>query len=155
MNLKRLLYIGLLTAILSAVGFGFSAKNRYGRVTVVPNMPTIEQLSENWKDYYVYVFYLSGSQSRPYAIMFDPKDDGRKLQVHKLWSPVKEEKQLHTLIALVTRSEWLAGMWVIHSPDKQTYGYMYTSHNDVAIRVVDEKTLWLDKMWPSAFDWRL
>ena len=155
MNLKRHLYIGLLTAILIVAGFGFTSKNRYGRVTVVPNMPTIKQLSENWKNYYVYAFYLSASQSRPYAIVFDPKGDGRKLKVHKSWSRVKEEKQLHRLIALVTSSEWLVGMWVIRGPDRQTYGYMYTSHNDVAVRVVDEKTLWLDKMWPSAFDWRL
>jgi hypothetical protein len=155
MSLKRHLYIGLLTAILTTVGFGFATKNRYGRVTVVPNMPTIEQLSKNWKNYYVYVFYLSASQSRPYAIMFDPKDDGRKLTVHKWWSRVKGRKHLTTLIAMLTRSESLVGMWVIHGPDKRTYGYMYTSHNDVAIRVVDEKTLWLDKMWPSAYDLRL
>jgi hypothetical protein len=155
MSLKRHLYIALFTAILAAVGFGFTTKNKYGRVTVGPNMPKIEQLSENWKDYYVYVFYLSGSQSRPYAIAFDPKDDGRKLKFHKSWSRVNEKKELGWLIAMVTRSESLVGMYVIHGPDKQTYGYMYTSHNDVAIRVVDEKTLWLDKMWPSAYDLRL
>jgi hypothetical protein len=155
MSLKRHLYIGLLTAILTPLGLGFAANSRYGRVTVVPNMPKIEQLSENWKNYYVYAFYLSASQSRPYAIVFDPKGDGRKLKVHKSWSRIKNKKQLLTLIALLTSSEWLVGMWVIHGPDKQTYGYMYTSHNDVAVRVVDEKTLWLDKIWPSAFDWRL
>ena len=155
MNLKRHQYIGLLTAVLTAVGFGFATKNRYGRVTVVPNMPTIEQLSENWKNYYVYAFYLSASQSRPYAIVFDPKGDGRKLKVHKSWSWVKDKKQLLRLIAMLRTTESFVDMWVIHCPDKQTYGYMYTSHNDVAVRVVDEKTLWLDKMWPSAFDWRL
>ena len=155
MNLKRYLYLVLLTAILTPVSFGFARDNRYGRVTVVPNMPTIEQLSKNWKNYYVYVFYLSGSQSRPYAILFDPKDDGRKLKVHKSWSRVKEKKQLRWLIAMVTRSESLVGMYVIHGPDKRTYGYMYTSNNDVTIRVVDKKTLWLDRMWPSAFDLRL
>ena len=155
MNLKRYLYIALLTAILSPLSLGFAADKRCGRVTVAPNMPTIEQLSKNWKDYYVYVFYLSGSQSRPYAILFDPKDDGRKLKVHKSWSRVKEKKQLLWLIAMVKRSESLVGMYVIHGPDKRTYGYMYTSNNDVTIRAIDEKTLWLDKMWPSAFDLRL
>ena len=118
-------------------------------------MPKIEQLSENWKNYYVYAFYLSASQSRPYAIVFDPKGDGRKLKVHKSWSWVKDKKQLLRLIAMLRTTESFVDMWVIHCPDKQTYGYMYTSHNDVAVRVVDEKTLWLDKMWPSAFDWRL
>ena len=153
--MKRHLYIGLLTAILATVGFGFAAKNRYGRVTVVPNMPKIEQLSENWKNYYVYVFYLSASQSRPYAILFEPKDDNRKLKVHESWSRVKEKKHLLTLIAMLRTNQSPAGMWVIQGPDKRTYGYLYSSHNDVAIGVVDKKTLWLDRMWPSAHDLRL
>lgn len=155
MNLKRHLYIGLLTAILTALGFGFATKNRYGRVTAVPNMPKIEQLSENWKNYYVYAFYLSAAQNRPYAIVFDLKDDERKLKVHELWSRVKDKKQLLTLIALLRSSQSLVDMWVIQGPDKQTYGYMYTSHQDVIIRLLDEKTLWLDRMWPSAHDLRL
>ena len=155
MNLKRYLYIGLLAAILTPLSFGFAANNRYGKLTVERNMPTIEQLSKNWKHYYVYAFYLSASQSRPYAIMFDPKNDGKKLKVHESWSRVKEKKQLRWLIAMVTRSESLVGMYVIHGPDKRTYGYMYTSHQDVTIRVVDKSTLWLGKMWPSAYDLRL
>ncbi|MGD8984842.1 MAG: hypothetical protein PVI53_12505 [Desulfobacteraceae bacterium] len=155
MNLKRHLYIGLITAILTAVGLGFATKNRYGRVTVERNMPTIEQLSKNWENYYVYASYLSATQSRPYAIMFDPKDDDRKLKVHESWSRVKDKKQLLTLIAMLRTSQFLVDMWVIHGPDKRTYGYMYTSCQDVIIRVVDEKTLWLDRLWPSAYDLRL
>ena len=155
MKLKRHLYIGLLTAILAAVGFGFAAKNRFGKVRVVPNMPQIEQLAKNWKNYYVYVFYLSGSESRPYAITFDPRDDDRKLKVHESWSRVKEKKHLLTLIAMLRTNQSVVGMWAIQGPDERTYGYMYTSHNDVVIKVVDKKTLWLDRMWPSAHDLRL
>jgi len=152
MKFMRYLYVTLLFAILAPHGFGCAAGSNIGRVTVEPNMLTIEELYENWEKYYVYVSYFGASESRPYGIMFDPRNDDRKLEVHNWWSRVEDQEQMSTIRRMLGTRQFPIYVWVIRSPDKKTYGYLYAPHQDVLVSVVDEKTLWVDRLWPSAFD---
>ena len=58
---------------------------------------TISDLAENWKNYDV---YYAGSQGRPIAILFDPKNDGVKL-VGDQWTKVDDEGTLSSVVAAV------------------------------------------------------
>lgn len=119
----------------------------YGKLRVQsegPEKVTIEMLEERWEDYDVY--FAGPWIGRPSAVMFDPKDDDRKLVPHKWWVPVKQREDLLEVISgvRVGQGAFWPIVWRIVGPDDQFYGYMYTAWHYVRIKVVDSKTLWVD-----------
>jgi hypothetical protein len=84
--------------------------------------------------------------------MFDPRNDDRKLEVHNWWSQVEGQEEMSTVSRMLRASQFPIYVWVIHSPDKKTYGYLYAPHQDVLITMIDEKKMWVDRLWPSEFD---
>jgi hypothetical protein len=119
----------------------------YGKLRVQPRgmeKVTIKMLEENWQDYHVY--FAGPWIGRPSAIMFDPKGDDKKLVPHKGWVPVKDEKDFLEVAwgIRVGQVAFWPIVWRILGPDDQFYGYMYTAWDHVLIKVVDNKTLWVD-----------
>ena len=128
----------------------------YGKLRVQPRGPervTIEMLEERWEDYDVY--FAGPWIGRPSAVMFDPKDDDRKLVPHKWWVPVKKKEDLLEVVSgvKVGQASFWPIVWRILGPDNQFYGYLYTPWRHVVIKVVDNKTLWVDDIPLPRFDY--
>lgn len=113
---------------------------------------TIKEIEENWQDYDIY--YAGLSYKSPSAVMFDPKQDGKRLIGIK-WMPVTERSVLLTIV------EWLAAdvsypptLFTILGPKGEFFGYMYTSAmEDVVIEEIEPGTLKIDNIPLPPFDY--
>lgn len=160
MNLKKCLYLVLIVAFLATLTYGCATPKGYGKLgftqTTEPKM-TLNQLVENWKNYDIY--YSGVHRNYVIGIMFDPKDDERKLVGHEWWEPVQTEEDLHHLILMVNifRSfRYEPMLWKILDRDNQLYGFIYTARYPMIIKVVDNRTLWVDELtFPPFFEAQL
>ena len=147
MNLKKYLYLVLITAFLVGLTSGCSTPKGYGKLgyaeTTEPKM-TLDQLVENRKDYDVY--YSGVWEGYVYGVMFDPKNDERKLVGHEWWAPVETQEDLSQLIRLINAFAVEPQLWKILSPDNQIHGFIYTLRYPVMVKVIDDRTLWVDEL---------
>lgn len=144
MNSKISLYLCALVMSLMVLVAGCATGGKHGKVVVSRSGVTIEELYKNWEKYDVY--YQGASPSTPFGIIFDPKGDGRKLTFHEYWEPVKDQEELSRLIRRLQARESRMYVQEIISPEKEVYGYLYTLPLNPQIKVVDDKTLWVDKL---------
>ena len=125
---------------------GCSWNQEYGKLWVGPASKerlTPNQLYEQWENYHIY--YAGVSISQPTAILFDPKDDKRKIETHEYWAPVKKREELWDLIGHIQTSQYqYPVMKSILGPGNAFYGYLYTNWTHVVLKVIDQKTLWID-----------
>ncbi len=154
MNLKKCLYLVLITVFFISLTSGCSTVKGYGKLgyaqTTEPKM-TLDQLVKNWKDYDI---YYSGVDKDRYIIgvMFDPKQDERKLVGHEWWAPVETQEDLSQNIRWINVLPLEPQLWKILGPDNQLYGYIYTARHPVIIKVIDDRTLWVDELtFPPLF----
>jgi hypothetical protein len=147
MNLKKCLYLGLITALLIGLTSGCSTTQQYGKLgfaqTAEPKM-TLDQLIENWKDYRIY--YSGVWEGHVYGVMFDPRDDDRELVGHEWWAPVETQEDLSQMIRLINVYPLEPQLWKILSPDDQLHGFIYTLKHPVIVKVIDDQTLWVDDL---------
>ena len=144
MNSKMTLYLYLFVISFMVFVAGCATGGKYGKAVVSRSGVTIEELYKNWEDYNVY--YQGASSSTPFGIIFDPKGDGRKLTFHEYWEPVKDQEELSRLIRRLQARESRMYVQEIIDPEKKVYGYLYTLPLNPRIKVVDHKTLWVDKL---------
>jgi hypothetical protein len=106
---------------------------------------SLDELVERWQDYDV--SYAGYSSTFPTALMFDLKNDDKKL-VTDTWKPIED---LETLLK-VKKDTWESWryywpkLYKILDPQDRLYGYMYTPWTHVVIKVVDESTLWVEDL---------
>jgi hypothetical protein len=146
MKIKKYIFLSVINMFLILLISGCVG---YGKIRLQPRdaeKMTIQKLMENWPDYNVY--YSGVSIDLAGAIMFDPKDDERELVGHKWWDQVKDPEKLSEIIFWINTyySNFYPRVWRILGPDDQFYGYMYTGRHHVLIKVLDERTLWVDEM---------
>lgn len=141
-NNRSLLFLGL-----SFLFMSFSCSENYGRLIVQwknADQMTIGDLAANWPGYLVY--YAGPSSSFPSALLFDPKEDGRKI-VPDQWLPVKDRTQLHEIVGwLEFMPTFRPTLFTIFGPDEKIYGYLYSYKTDVLIKAVDDHTLWVSNI---------
>jgi hypothetical protein len=139
MNIKKYIFLGLLGAFLLSSTNSWAFFDRYGKLRT--SKTTIKEVYRNWKDYHVY--YTGPSIGHPSAILFDPKGDPNTL-VNDKWIRVKSQEELSELIGWLGVGIYPA-LWRVLSPDNRLYGFMYTSSmSHAVIKVVDNKTMWVD-----------
>jgi hypothetical protein len=147
MSVKRYLYLVLMTALLIGFASGCSTVKGYGKLgypqRTEPKM-TLDQLVKNWQDYHVY--YSGVWEGYVYGVMFDPKNDDRKLVGHEWWAPVETQEDLHQMILRIDAFPFEPQLWKILGPDNRLYGWIYTFRHPVMIKVVDDRTLWVDEL---------
>ena len=147
MNLKKSLYLVLITAFLMGLAAGCSALKEYGKLSypqdTEPKM-TLNRLMEDWKDYDIY--YSGMSESEIYGVMFDPRNDERKLVGHEWWEPVETQEDLAQKIKFINVFDAEPQLWTILSPDDQLHGFIYTLRHPVTVKVIDDQTLWVDEL---------
>lgn len=121
--------------------------DKYGKLSPQQESPrlTPEDLAQNWKKCNVY--YTGYSPENPFAIIFEPKADNRTLHVHRWWTPVKDEKTMREVMKwLGLRKERDPVVYRIVAPNGDLYGFMYTAHAHVTIKVISDNSLWVDQI---------
>lgn len=147
MNFNKNLSIAIAIAFFVGGTLGCVPLSQYGKLGVSPwgeNSMTAVQLYENWEDYHVY--YSGVHKGLLGGIMFDPKDDGRKLVGHAWWTEVKDRELLSELLIWISFHPYPPEVMKILGPDNAFYGYIYTNRSDVHIKKIDDRTLWIDEL---------
>lgn len=138
-----LIFIGIVIA------YGCSLISGYGKLRQQNKKVdgiTIQHLQDTWEEYNIYYagYYGSLSIKHPSAIVFDLRNDDRKLGGDK-WTIVSDKQTLLELIDSIQRQESLEGLnpdlWKIYGPDEKFYGYFYSAWRHLVVKVVDEKTM--------------
>jgi len=106
---------------------------------------TPDDLVRNWRSYDVY--YSGVASHRVSAVLFDPRGDDKKMAVHPWWVKIDNEMFLLEVMEWITFDmQFEPFVWRIMGPYDGFYGYLYTPWNHALLRVMDEKTLWIDDM---------
>jgi len=147
MKMQKYMLVTIIAMVLTLPLSTWAFFGPWGKLRLQPRgveRVTYEMLLENWQDYDVY--FAGPWKGRPSAIMFDPRGDDRKLEHHKWWEPIKDEETLAEVAwgIYVGQVSFFPEVWRILGPDNQFYGYMYTAWHHVLIKVVDDRTLWVD-----------
>lgn len=144
MNIKKIIYRAFLTAVLVLIiagcqGYGkLKPQSRYG------NDITIEKLKENWRDYTVY--FAGYAVNNPSGIMFDPKNDNKKLLPSDRWTKIEDHETVAEVIGWIkiqNSYDFYPRLHRILGPDDQLYGYLFTALNQLITKVADDKALWV------------
>jgi hypothetical protein len=142
MNINRLAGIAILILVLimGCSGTYANIKNQSGDESKV----TQKKLINNWSDYDIWFRYT--------VIVFDPKNDDKKILVGSNWGTVKDQEAWTEMVKANTTSHgnidpvWsygpMTGVREIWGPDNQFYGYVIHQQRDlVNAKVVDENTV--------------
>ena len=123
------------------------ATAEYGKIhkqTVAENEIKVTDLGDNWQDYDIY--YATSNGSRPAAVMFDPKNDDRKL-VGDSWRQIDDPVTLAKSIRTIQVWYRYAIVGVIQSPDARVFGYMYYPPQlNIPVKLLDEQTLYVSTL---------
>ncbi len=145
MNIKRLvvgIVILIFAFIMGCSGNYANIKNQSGDESKV----TQKILINNWSDYDIWFRYT--------VVVFDPKNDDKKILVGSNWGTVKDQEMWTEIVKENTTSDgnidplWsygpMTGVREIWGPDNLFYGYVIHQRRDlVNATVVDENTVQL------------
>lgn len=141
-----LMFLGVVLMSLSLAGC--AGLGGYGKLSLQPegkDRVTPAKLMENWRDYDIH--YAGLAVHRPSAVLFDPKVDGKTIQVHEWWIRIGDENTLREVMEwLVFDRHFDPVVWRILVPGGDLYGYLYTWWSNPLIKVVDDHTLWIDDL---------
>jgi hypothetical protein len=133
--------------LLVALVLGCAAAGGYGRIRPDESGMTIQTLLNNWQDYNV---YYAGDGKVAVAVVFDPKNDGKTLNMGPRWDRVTDQNSLNAMVGLLSQRPGAGGLitklWVIVAPDGSTYGYAYSMVSYMVIKVIDDKTMLLESL---------
>ena len=150
MNSKRLagIVILILIFILGCSGNYGKFKTQSGSESKV----TQRDLIDNWSDYDIWLIYR---KNRLAAIIFDPKNDDRKISVGSNWRKVKDQEMWTEIVKANTTSDGdfkIPGVYgdgtsnvnEIWGNDNQLYGFIIYQAYRVSlanVELVDENTI--------------
>ena len=152
MNIKRFAGIVILIVI-----FIMGCSGNYGKVkpqSGSDSKVTQRELIDNWSDYDIWLSYSKAPEL--YVIVFDPKNDDRKILVKGKWGTVKDQEMWTEIVKANTTGDgdfsmvWAGysyrttGVQEIWGPDNQLYGfiiYQQTVVDSVKVKLVDENTM--------------
>jgi hypothetical protein len=126
--------MGLLIAGCAGGNFATMKAEDSGRVT-------LESLVRDWQNYNIY--YGGSIPDRPIAIFFDPKNDGKTVEVEGLrwWKAGDEKTMLDAVGRVKMLQETVPRLWKVLGPDDSLFGYAYTPLIRLNIVVVNENTI--------------
>jgi len=114
---------------------------------------TQQELIDNWSDYNIWVNYNRAPELN--IIVFDPKNDDRKILVGSNWSKVKDQEMWTEILKANTTSDgdnrsmgafydWPSGVEEIWGPDNEFYAfiiYQTSTVDSIYLELADEKTI--------------
>jgi uncharacterized protein YceK len=104
---------------------------------------TIEKLLQNWQDYDIY--YAGYKASQATGIMFDPKNDDRKL-INGWWEKIDSKEKLDYVVKWVgfgAQKYYGNYLYKMIGPDQKLYGYVFTPYTQVVFKSVGDKTMYV------------
>ena len=125
----------------------------YNANTKYSEKMTIEKLLKNWQDYDIY--YAGYKTSQATGIMFDPKNDGRKL-INGWWKKIDSKEELDYVVKwLGFRSQFTYGNYLYRmiGPDQKLYGYVFTPYNHVVFKTVGDNEMYVYYLDNPTWDW--
>ena len=141
MTINRLAGIAavILALIMGCSGNYANIKNQ----STADSKATQQELIENWSEYDIWF--------RSAVIVFDPKNDDKKILVSSHWGTVKDQEAWTRIVKANTSAGNVTPLWASYSmsgvreiwgPDNQLYGYIIHQLPDgVSAKVVDENTM--------------
>jgi len=107
---------------------------------------TLERQQETWQDYHVY-YDDFWSETYPGGLLFDPKNDEKKLIADK-WKRVDDRTSLQQIIEAIEKYD--PRIYEILDREGHLYGYLVLGHHNVHVvaRVVDGNTIRVSDLQP-------
>ena len=151
----------MLIAIFSIMG----CSGNYGKLKTQSESDskvTQRELIENWSDYNISLNYSRAP--RLSLIVFDPKNNDRKILVGSNWSKVKDQEMWTEIVKanttgdgdfrlVIYNNDWTSRVQEIWGPDNQLYGFIIYQQSAVAwvnVKLADENTIRLSWQRPAA-----
>jgi hypothetical protein len=155
---RKMKTLKVLSLIFIAFVFIMGCSGNYGKFTPQAgneSKETQRELIDNWSDYDIRLINKSGQLT---VVIFDPKNDGRKILVGSEWSTVKNQEMWTEIVKANTTSDGdfiLPGYYAGYSggtsrvneiwgPDSQLYGLLIYEGDRVSlgsVKQVDENTV--------------
>ncbi len=102
---------------------------------------TLKQIRDNLDNFDV--FFMGLTEEMPTALLFDPKDDDKRV-VGDRWEKVTNLDKIDDMIAFVKSfTEFDPRLFAVMGPDNQVYGYLLSPRVGIATRVIDDKTIYI------------
>ena len=125
--------MGLLISGCAAGNYGTMRQEEAGGMS-------LEVLLRDWQNYNIH--YGGTNPDRPIAVIFDPKSDGKNIEVEGRWWSVSDEKAMRDAVGRVNMlQETVPRLWKILGPDDSLYGYAYTPLLRLNMTVVNQNTM--------------
>ncbi len=144
----RRAYFAYFVAIVLSV-FVLGCAGDYGKIkTVEEGEMTVATLVANWSNYNIY--YAGSKPEIPIAVLFDPKNDGKNLQVDPRWERVTDEKTLRQMVNFIRlqtpKGVNMPRLWKVLGPDDTLYGYVYTILVKLVITPIEQNTVRVENL---------
>jgi hypothetical protein len=137
---------GILILIVALVMGCSGTYGKLSKQTGTENKMTLTELRANWEEYTIHYSYRWNS--RPAAIMFDPKNNDKKL-VGDNWYKIEDQATLSETISIIQQNYDYAKVEIIKGPDNQIFGYIYYPHwLNIPVKMVDKRTLYVSTLPP-------
>jgi hypothetical protein len=137
---KRAILFFLISLFLVVAGCG-----TYGKLRLEGGpgeTMTTQRLKENWDKFHVLATGVEPNV--PSAILFDRKDDGRKV-IGERWWELKDPKAIAETVGRIEAQDSVAQfyprLWKILGPDEHLYGYMLTAWDHAVMSIGDDRTM--------------
>lgn len=145
--MNRWIIFLVILSIVPLIGCANSVKLKFesmgSQITTDGSGTTIYRLAENWTEYDIH--YSGGSSASVQGILFDPKNDDKRLVPDgDAWTKVEDQETMNQLLnwnaSVFDRKGRL--MQIVH-PNGQFFGYLYLNieQNFSGFKVVDDKTI--------------
>ena len=144
MNMKKNIYLALVAFVLMFIMSGCLGYGKIRSQSGYGDDITIAKLKENWRDYTVY--YAGYAVNNPSGIMFDPKNDDKKLLPSDRWTKIEDQETLAEVISWIkiqNSYNVYPRLYRILGPEDQLYGYLFSALSQLVTKVVDDKALWV------------
>ena len=122
----------------------------YGKLDLISNRGealTIQELIDRWQEYEI---YYSGRVDDPSAVLFERRNQDRKLTVSDRWSKAEDKATVRGLVKDLQIQPPTGGYYpwlrVILGPDNYAYGYMFTAWDHAVMKMIDDKTMYVYDM---------
>ena len=102
---------------------------------------TLKDIRDNLDNFDV--FFMGLTEDMPTALLFDPKDDDKRV-VGDRWEKVSNLDKIDDMITFVKSfTEFDPRLFAVMGPDNQVYGYLLSPRVGVGTRVIDDKTIYI------------
>jgi hypothetical protein len=140
-------YLPLIFLVFFVLGCAFpKGAPRFEVVTYQDKRTVLDDLKRDWASYSI--SYGGDSVGLASALIFDPKDDDRRL-VGKSYMDVKDKETLERVIATIeSYATFTPTVYKIYGPEGEFFGFLFTAFYRPLAEKVDDKTLSLPN-WKS------